>query len=62
MRYTSCVTPLEHAEWLAGQGRTEEAAPLLHEAGAIFDELKAAPWLERLHGVRGRAEVPAAAT
>jgi class 3 adenylate cyclase/tetratricopeptide (TPR) repeat protein len=38
---------LEHAEWLVGQGRGEEAEPLLEEAREIFDRLGAAPWLER---------------
>ena len=42
------VTQLEHAEWLAGQGRNHEARPLLAEAGATFDELLATPWLVRL--------------
>ena len=42
------VTLLEHGEWLAAQGRAAEAAPLLTEAGAIFDRLGARPWLDRL--------------
>ena len=41
------VTLLEHAEWLVGQGREEEAEPLLTEARQIFEELRARPWLER---------------
>jgi hypothetical protein len=41
------ATELEHAEWLAGQGRREESEPLLDEAREIFDRLEAAPWLER---------------
>ena len=42
------VTLLEHAEWLAAQGRTSDAAPLLIEAREIFERLQARPWLDRL--------------
>ena len=42
------VTLLEHGEWLAGQGRVSDAAPLLDEASSNFDELRARPWLDRL--------------
>jgi class 3 adenylate cyclase/tetratricopeptide (TPR) repeat protein/ribosomal protein L40E len=42
------ATRLEHAEWLAAQGRDEEAQPLLAEAREIFERLEAKPWLERL--------------
>jgi class 3 adenylate cyclase/tetratricopeptide (TPR) repeat protein len=52
------VTELEHAEWLVGQGRAEEAEPLLAEAGEIFERLDARPWLERV-GAGQREEVPA---
>jgi tetratricopeptide (TPR) repeat protein len=41
------ATELEHGEWLADQGRREEAEPLLEEAREIFERLAAAPWLER---------------
>jgi class 3 adenylate cyclase/tetratricopeptide (TPR) repeat protein len=41
------VTLLEHAEWLVGQNRGEEATPLTSEALAIFEGLRARPWLER---------------
>jgi hypothetical protein len=41
------VTHLEHAEWLDGQGRSEEAEPLLAEARETFERLEATPWLER---------------
>jgi tetratricopeptide (TPR) repeat protein len=41
------VAQLEHAEWLVAQGRGQEAAPLLAEARATFEELRARPWLER---------------
>jgi tetratricopeptide (TPR) repeat protein len=45
------VTELEHAEWLSGQGRTEEAEALLTEAREIFERLEAAPWLARGAGM-----------
>ena len=32
---------LEHAEWLAGEGRIDEAAPLAAEAREIFERLRA---------------------
>jgi len=38
---------LEHGEWLVGQGRAEEAEPLLAEAREIFERLEATPWLAR---------------
>ncbi|MDP9286129.1 MAG: tetratricopeptide repeat protein, partial [Actinomycetota bacterium] len=41
------VTLVEHGEWLAAQGRTDEVEPLLAEAREIFEQLKATPWLER---------------
>jgi hypothetical protein len=41
------VTQLEHAEWLVGQGRADEAEPLLAEARELFERLEARPWLER---------------
>ena len=42
------VTQLEHGEWLTGQGRADEAEPLLAEARETFERLEATPWLERL--------------
>jgi hypothetical protein len=42
------VTLLEHAEHLARQGRTDEAAPLRDEARTIFEGLEAEPWIARL--------------
>ncbi len=55
------VTQLEHAEWLAGQGRADEAEPLLAEAGLTFEQLQAAPWLERAAQLApGRREPEAA--
>jgi predicted ATPase/class 3 adenylate cyclase len=44
------ATELEHAEWLAVQGRADEAGALLEEARETFERLEAAPWLARLEG------------
>jgi tetratricopeptide (TPR) repeat protein len=46
------VTQLEHSEWLATQGRAEEAEPLLAEAREIFERLEATPWLARVDAAR----------
>jgi hypothetical protein len=51
------VVQLEHAEWLAGQGRRDEAEPLIAEARETFERLEAAPWLER--ATQLGVEVPA---
>jgi predicted ATPase/class 3 adenylate cyclase len=50
------LTQLEHAEWLIGESRAEEAEPLLAEAREIFERLEARPYLERAD-----AALPAAA-
>jgi hypothetical protein len=42
------VTLLEYGEWLTGQGRREEAEPMLGEAREIFERLKATPWIARV--------------
>jgi tetratricopeptide (TPR) repeat protein len=41
------VSFLEHAEWLAARGRDAEAEPAAAEAMAIFERLRAKPWLDR---------------
>jgi class 3 adenylate cyclase/tetratricopeptide (TPR) repeat protein len=46
------LTQLEHGEWLAAQDRAEEADAMLSEAGATFERLGAAPWLERSRRAR----------
>jgi tetratricopeptide (TPR) repeat protein len=51
------VTELEYAEWLASQGRADEAESLLNEAREIFERLEATAWLERVE-----ASAPLAAT
>jgi class 3 adenylate cyclase/tetratricopeptide (TPR) repeat protein len=45
--FNLAISQLEHAEWLSGQGRIEDAQPLLIEAREIFKRLQATPWLER---------------
>jgi hypothetical protein len=47
------VTELEHAEWLAGQGRASDAEVLVAEAREIFGRLGAVPWLERASALAG---------
>jgi predicted ATPase/class 3 adenylate cyclase len=42
------VVLLEHAELLVAERRAEEAGALTDEARAIFERLRATPWLERL--------------
>ncbi len=42
------ATLLEHGEWLLARNRTDEAEPLLAEAGEIFERLEARPWIERV--------------
>jgi predicted ATPase/class 3 adenylate cyclase len=46
------VVRLEHAEWLAAQGRYDDAETLLAEADEIFGRLQATPWLERVSAAR----------
>jgi class 3 adenylate cyclase/tetratricopeptide (TPR) repeat protein len=53
MPFYLAVTELEHAEWLAGQSRADEAEPLVTEAREIFKQLEAKPWLERVARASG---------
>jgi hypothetical protein len=55
------LAQLEHGEWLAAHGRTDEAGPLLAEAREIFERLGATPWLARVEAAEAvpRAEVQA---
>jgi hypothetical protein len=48
MPFELAVVLLEHAEWLGGEGRFEEAEPLAVEAREIFERLRATPYIERL--------------
>jgi class 3 adenylate cyclase/tetratricopeptide (TPR) repeat protein len=53
------ATQLEHAEWLAGEDRAQEAAPLLAEARETFERLRATPWLERADTLAAQLPEPA---
>jgi hypothetical protein len=46
--FALAVVLLEHAEFLAAEGRAEDAGALIDEAREIFGRLRATPWLERL--------------
>ena len=48
MPFWTAVASLEYAEWLRSEERGAEAEPLLADSRAVFEELRAAPWLERL--------------
>ena len=61
MPFELAVVRLEHAEWLAESGRAAEAEPLLDEARATFERLRARPWLERVNRVELAATEPAVA-
>ncbi len=45
--FQHAVTQLEHGQWLATQGRADEAEPLIAEARETFEHLEAKPWLEQ---------------
>jgi ATP/maltotriose-dependent transcriptional regulator MalT len=45
--FPMAVVTLEQAEWLSARGRGDEAEPGLAEARAVFERLRAMPWLER---------------
>jgi len=61
--FHEAVARLEHAEWLVERGRSNEAEPLVAEAARTFEELRAAPWLERSqHLLAGLREPQAAAS
>ena len=47
MTFEAAVVQVEHGEWLASVGRSEEAGPLLDEAGETFEQIGATQWLER---------------
>ena len=48
MPFEQAVVQLEHAEWLAGENRLDDLESLVDEARAIFERLRATPYLERL--------------
>jgi class 3 adenylate cyclase/tetratricopeptide (TPR) repeat protein len=45
---------LELAEWLSGQGRSEEAKPYAVESRSLFEQLAARPWLDRVQHLLGK--------
>ena len=45
--FPMAVTMLDHAEVLLAAGDVGAAEPLVAEAGAVFEGLRAAPWVER---------------
>jgi class 3 adenylate cyclase/tetratricopeptide (TPR) repeat protein len=59
MRFHLAATQLEHAEWLVGQGRADEAAPLVDEARETFERLRARLWLERADALAAKLSVAA---
>jgi len=65
MPFYLAITLTEHSEWLASEGRVDDAEPMLAEARATFERLEAKPWLERVEAAVGRphterrTEVPA---
>ncbi len=52
------VTLLDHAQWLLTTGATEDAERRLAGAEAVFEELRARPWIERAHAVRSSLSSP----
>jgi predicted ATPase/class 3 adenylate cyclase len=54
------VVLTEHGDWLAAQGRRDDAEPLLAEARETFERLGAKPWLDRLDAAEAGtpAQVP----
>src|SRR5262249_49080462 len=61
MPFERGVALVQHGEWLAAEGRLDEAEPLLATAQEIFERLRARPWLERVARAAGTeigAETP----
>jgi len=58
--FIRAAAQVEYAEWLVGRGRTDEASPLASDARAIFERLRARPWLDRLADLEAslRANIP----
>jgi tetratricopeptide (TPR) repeat protein len=59
MPFPLAVVQLEHAEWLAQQGRSADTGTLRAEARATFERLGAGPSLERLDRLAPEAPVEA---
>jgi len=59
-RFYLAVTLLEYGKWLAGRSREDDAGPMLAEARAIFERLKAEPWMARVERAGRSAPQPVA--
>ena len=55
MPFERGVTLVELAEWLAGEGRHEDAAAFALESRALFEPLGARPWLDRVERLLANA-------
>jgi hypothetical protein len=53
--FPMAATMLDHAEVLLAAGDPAAAEPLVAEARAVFEELRAAPWVERAERAASRA-------
>lgn len=51
MTFHLAATQVEYAEWLAAQGRIEEAHALVAEAQPVLERLRAEPWLARANAL-----------
>jgi class 3 adenylate cyclase/tetratricopeptide (TPR) repeat protein len=57
------LVEVDHAAWLVGAGRPDDARPILDEAREVFERIGARPWLERCDAVEERlATIAAPAT
>jgi len=54
LRFELAVALAEQGDWVAGEGRPEEAGPILAEALEIFEDLRATWWLDRVREAQGR--------
>ncbi len=59
LRFWAAVAQLERAELLQADDRGDEAEPLAAEARAVFEELRASPWIARADAVSSRASAEA---
>jgi hypothetical protein len=59
LRFWAAVAQLERAELLQADDRGDEAEPLAAEARAVFDQLRASPWIARADAVSSSASAEA---
>ena len=62
MRPAHAMAQAEYGEWLATQGRHDDAAPLLAAARETLEALAATPWLERIAEAERAAGLTRAST